>query len=290
MSNIIVLNERQRKLIEENYRIVPFFLKSLSFKSSDYEELLSAGNWGLIKAAATYNSMAGFKFGTYAKTCINNEFFMVMRKAKSKPKIIYLESVAKGEDEKQKRILLEEIVLVDPTDITKGIEDRETVEKIMELMLNMNSIKCKEKQVVFYMLGGMQQSEIGERVDLSQGSISRIIKNSFKKIKSQIECPADYDRTIQVNVTPTKYKLNIILDSEAECKLVYQMLAKKMTYTDGLQDYVVRRVGDFVTVELLADIEAFITIAEILQEIEPYIQKRMYTVRHGIRTRYKVKK
>lgn len=272
MSKTYVLNDKQRKLVEKNLKIVPYFLRRLPCKNTEYEDLLSVGNIGLIKATATYDASANNTFGTYAKKCIENEFYMAKRKTKNRSKEISLESIVTCKDDDE--ISLKDIVLVDPTDITKGIEERDSLERTLELLLNMSSLKLKEKQVVFYRLGGMKQSEIGEKVDLSQGSISRVIKNAFSKVRNFINQNPDYTKEIRVRVTPTKYYLNIMLEDEAKCKLAYQILTEQRTYTDNIPDYMVSIGGSSITVSTYAEEEAYITIADILPKIEPYKQKK----------------
>ena len=271
MSKTYVLNDKQRKLVEKNLKIVPYFLRRLPCKNTEYEDLLSVGNIGLIKATATYDASANNTFGTYAKKCIENEFYMAKRKTKNRSKEISLESIVTCKEEGDDKISLKDIVLVDPTDITKGIEERDSLERTLELLLNMSSLKLKEKQVVFYRLG---QIEIGEKVDLSQGSISRVIKNAFSKVRNFINQNPDYTKEIRVRVTPTKYYLNIMLEDEAKCKLAYQILTEQRTYTDNIPDYMVSIGGSSITVSTYAEEEAYITIADILPKIEPYKQKK----------------
>ena len=271
MSKTYVLNDKQRKLVEKNLKIVPYFLRRLPCKNTEYEDLLSVGNIGLIKATATYDASANNTFGTYAKKCIENEFYMAKRKTKNRSKEISLESIVTCKEEGDDKISLKDIVLVDPTDITKGIEERDSLERTLELLLNMSSLKLKEKQVVFYRLGGMKQSEIGEKVDLSQG---RVIKNAFSKVRNFINQNPDYTKEIRVRVTPTKYYLNIMLEDEAKCKLAYQILTEQRTYTDNIPDYMVSIGGSSITVSTYAEEEAYITIADILPKIEPYKQKK----------------
>ena len=82
MEHTNVLNDEQRKLVEENLRIVPFMLKKMLFPASEYQEMLAVGNLGLVKAAMTYKTSTGNKFSTYATICIRNEINMAMRNIK----------------------------------------------------------------------------------------------------------------------------------------------------------------------------------------------------------------
>ena len=58
MSKTYVLDDKQRQLVEKNLKIVPYFLRRLPCKNTEYEDLLSVGNIGLIKATATYDASA----------------------------------------------------------------------------------------------------------------------------------------------------------------------------------------------------------------------------------------
>ena len=54
MSKTYVLDDKQRQLVEKNLKIVPYFLRRLPCKNTEYEDLLSVGNIGLIKAKKWY--------------------------------------------------------------------------------------------------------------------------------------------------------------------------------------------------------------------------------------------
>lgn len=62
------------EISKESYELV----ERMAFKfaygntSNKYDELLSAGLEGLVKAVKTYNADGGTKFSTYAMTCIRN--------------------------------------------------------------------------------------------------------------------------------------------------------------------------------------------------------------------------
>lgn len=274
MSKAIALNEEQKKLVEENLKLVPYFLKGLYIMPSEYDEMLSAGNFGLIKAAMTYEPSRDNKFATYAQICIKNEFYMVTRKVQKKSKEVSFENLLSGKKEKSEDLSLGDIILVDSVDITKGIEERESIEKILETILNMDTLRYVDKEIVLYSLGGINHKEIGKRVSYTQSYISRIIKKSLKKIGEHINQELKYDKVIKAKISPMKYEISITLKNEEDCKLMYRLLMEKVTNTEDIPDYIVSYRGDLLTVCVSADIESLITIAEILQKAEPYICKK----------------
>ncbi|MCL2546901.1 MAG: sigma-70 family RNA polymerase sigma factor [Oscillospiraceae bacterium] len=62
----------QNALIEHNMRLVTHIARKFYASESDYEDLLSCGNIGLIKAVMTFDPGKGARFATYACRCIEN--------------------------------------------------------------------------------------------------------------------------------------------------------------------------------------------------------------------------
>ena len=50
------------------------------YTNIEFDDAISAGSLGLVKAANTFDESRGFKFATYASRCINNEILMFLRK------------------------------------------------------------------------------------------------------------------------------------------------------------------------------------------------------------------
>ena len=57
-------------LIERNLRLVAHIAKKYNF--ADFEDLISVGTIGLIKAILTFNPGKGTRLATYASRCIDN--------------------------------------------------------------------------------------------------------------------------------------------------------------------------------------------------------------------------
>ena len=60
----------QDALIEHNLRLVTHIARKFYASESDYEDMLSCGNIGLIKAVLTFDPDKGARFATYACRCI----------------------------------------------------------------------------------------------------------------------------------------------------------------------------------------------------------------------------
>jgi len=72
-------------LIERNLRLVAYVAKKYYQCPKDYEDLISIGTIGLIKAINNFDNDKGIRLATYAVRCIQNEILMCLRSAVSTP-------------------------------------------------------------------------------------------------------------------------------------------------------------------------------------------------------------
>ena len=68
-----MLNDAQRKLVEDNLKLCHFALHKKGIRGDSYEDCFQIACIGLCKAAEKFNPMLNHKFSTYAMTCIYNE-------------------------------------------------------------------------------------------------------------------------------------------------------------------------------------------------------------------------
>lgn len=64
--------EARNKLIEHNLRLVSHIVKKYYSARDDYDDLVSLGTIGLIKAVCSFRPAKGAKLGTYCARCIEN--------------------------------------------------------------------------------------------------------------------------------------------------------------------------------------------------------------------------
>jgi RNA polymerase sporulation-specific sigma factor len=69
-------------LIERNLRLVAHIIKKFENSGDDFDDLISIGTIGLIKAVNTFNAEKSSRLATYASRCIENEILMYMRSKK----------------------------------------------------------------------------------------------------------------------------------------------------------------------------------------------------------------
>ncbi|WP_376744598.1 sigma-70 family RNA polymerase sigma factor [Paenibacillus typhae] len=91
----------RKLLIEHNLRLVNHIVKKFDNHNQDFEDLISIGVQGLIKAIDTFAINRGVKLATYAARCIENEILIYLR---SKKEYDYEMSVSSTQHDIQKFI------------------------------------------------------------------------------------------------------------------------------------------------------------------------------------------
>lgn len=71
--------DNRAEFIRNNMGLVHICAKRFKDKSIDYDDILQAGNLGLIKAVDNFDSKRGIKFSTYAIPCILGEIKQLFR-------------------------------------------------------------------------------------------------------------------------------------------------------------------------------------------------------------------
>jgi len=177
--------EEQQKLILENEYIVRCVLKQLDIDYTDnrYEDLCSIGKIGLVKAALSFDKSQNVMFKSYATKCIRNEIFMAFRKWRRERQFISLDDTVN--DHEGNVAILADVV----EDNSSNFEDRFIKKQMLEECLGiiLNVLSPKERSVILYKLSKDTQQEIAEELGFTQSYISRLDKNTVRKLKIYLE-------------------------------------------------------------------------------------------------------
>ena len=133
----------QEKMILQNYRLVYFIIKKLNIAQDQYEDIVSIGTIGLIKAVNTFDFERNIRFSTYAGRCIENEILMYMRKEKKHNADISLdETITTNVDGNTLKV--GDLISIS-RDFTEDIMISEIVLKCISIILN----RLTEKERLF---------------------------------------------------------------------------------------------------------------------------------------------
>ncbi|MCQ2240042.1 RNA polymerase sigma factor RpoD/SigA [Treponema sp.] len=195
----------QNKLVEHNLRLVA----KIANKYQGYmemEDLMSAGNIGLIKAAAKFNPENGAKFSTYSAFWIRAEIQQAIRDTSTGVRF----PATRFEDMKKWKVasLDKSIGCDEDGDVTLGnlIEDEkfgdpqdEVCEKETHIQLEKSLGKLDEREMTVMVkrfgLDGSEPlslSQIGKEMGYSKETIRKIEMNSLEKLRENILCENGY--------------------------------------------------------------------------------------------------
>lgn len=163
------------------YHYANKFRPSLSMLRCDYEDLVSIGMLGMVKAAKTFDASKGIQFATYASTCIMNQLRMALRQTRHG----LVDSLNRmvGDD----NIEMQEFI-VDEVDITAGVE-REC--EVTEMYEALSRLPQREQQLIKLRYGighlnRLKQKELAQLFGISQSYVSRLERRAVKKLREII--------------------------------------------------------------------------------------------------------
>lgn len=166
-------------VVERNLRLVIYIAKKkFGSLKNDFDDIVSAGTIGLIKAAKSFDYTKGIKFATYSDRCITNEIYMFLRNYKKQRLDISFDDPLNVDNEGNK-LKLEDVVSCNG-DIDEDLLYREDIlEKKMLVQRYLDSLENENhKKVLVLYLSGKNQREIAAELNISQSYISRLIRRS----------------------------------------------------------------------------------------------------------------
>jgi len=174
-------------LIERNMRLVAFIAKKYQSADRDFEDILSTGTIGLIKAVNTFEIDKGSRLATYAAKCIDNEILMMLRAERKHSKEVSLYEPM-GFDAEGKEVNLLDVVENDEKEVSEIIALQLDVAKLYNSFKE--CLKYKEQVVIkmrYGILGSDEytQREIAQVLKMSRSYVSRIEKAAIEKLRAE---------------------------------------------------------------------------------------------------------
>lgn len=171
------LTESQRKLVEDNHNFIYYFLKKHNLRIDDWYDTCAIG---MCNAAMNFQPEQGFRFITFANTCLLNEIRQAKRKQKSKRRnaeCYSLDQVVPGTDD---------LTLTDMLASPEGLEDR--VLQRVELRQGLESLSERERTVLLMLAcSEVPQRVVAAHFGKSQGWVSRILTGVKKKLMQEVD-------------------------------------------------------------------------------------------------------
>ena len=177
-------------LIEHNLRLVAHIAKKYTtsgrIASVDFDDIISIGSIGLIKAIDSFNSGKSARLATYAARCIENEILMYIRSSKKYSNDIFLQDPI-GHDFDGNEITVMDMVKSDDDPVPDEVSDKIDITRMMRKIDEVLDEREREIIMLRYAVCGgeeMTQREIASMLSISRSYVSRIEKKALKKIAS----------------------------------------------------------------------------------------------------------
>ena len=180
--------DARQKLIEHNMRLIVHVARKYKIPGCTFDDLISIGSIGLIKAVNTFTPERSIKLATYASRCIGNEILMYLRKTSNRRQEASLDEPL-NVDGDGNELLLSDILGSDENMVGQQLEqDAERA----GLRRAVSSLSARERRIMelrFGLTDGVErtQKEAADALGISQSYISRLEKRIIQTLKLQLE-------------------------------------------------------------------------------------------------------
>ena len=179
--------EARHMLIEHNMRLVVHIARKYKVPGCTFDDLISIGSVGLIKAVRSFDMKTGASLSTYAARCIENEVLMCLRQSRKMQNDISL-SEPLGTDSDGNTISFLDILGTSPDVVEEEVTRRITLSKVRKAI---PSLPERERTVLalrYGLLDGKQhpQHEIAQLLGISRSYVSRVEKHGIELLKEML--------------------------------------------------------------------------------------------------------
>ncbi len=262
------LNTNLQQMILDNRNLVHHLIKTLNISRNfiEYEDLVSIGTIGLIKAANSFDLSKNVIFSNYACTCIKNEIFIYYNKNKKHVNDISLEAFTTF-TENNHTINLQDRLEHPDSDFVEKILKTETFTELINIILN--CLSQTEKIIMLYRLGNISQSDISKILKFSQSYISKVEKKAILKIKETINHQFNYTEIFSMSTLEDYYQITILPKDINNFKKVFSLILKKLKSVANI-NFNIKYSKKQIIFQISKQLEAFPFWAQILLEFEKY--------------------
>ncbi|MBO5142482.1 MAG: sigma-70 family RNA polymerase sigma factor [Clostridia bacterium] len=268
------LNEKQETLVTNNLKLVHYILnKYFGYTplNPEYEDFVSVGTFGLIKAAKTYDESKS-KFSSYSSTIIRNEILMYMRSKKKDKNTISINTPLSADE----NLTLEDTIEASESSFIETLMDNSELEDILKIIINSNSKKAAI--VTLYFLGGKTQHQIGNILNVSQSYVSRLRRRMFKQVKTLLGQELLPSNIFSINILDGSYKISfspILVPNFNQAfsfilnKMVAQYISSNEQVSDNyvIPDFNINYKEERISIVLPRCTESFLFLAELFNQM-----------------------
>ncbi len=173
------MDKAKEKLVMGNMPLVGYIARKFLWTGIEYDELVAAGNFALVKAADRFDGSKGISFSTFAGKCISNGILMEDRKRRRERMYAAASLDANAYESGNGD---EPLALLDMLPYEeRGYRAAEEADWYMSVE-KASFLTEKERQALILLLGGHTQRAAGEKLGVSQSYVSRLARKASRKL------------------------------------------------------------------------------------------------------------
>ncbi len=165
--------DARQMLIEHNMRLIVHIARKYKVPGCTFDDLISIGAIGLIKAVRSYDPDAGTSLSTYAARCIENEILMSLRQSRKQQCDVSLDEPL-GTDSDGNAVTFSDLLGTAPDLVEEEVRRRVTLEMVRKALPTLP----ERERMVLTLRYGLEdgvvhpQHEIAQRLNISRSYVS----------------------------------------------------------------------------------------------------------------------
>lgn len=164
-----------------NYRLIMFFVGKNKSNELSEDEVISAAQFGFLKAYNSFDLTKEIKFATYAAKCVQNEIWMLHRRNKKLRVVDSMDATIYTDDDGNELTLKDRLVSSQSEAYNALIESAAIKDVVADFC---KSASLRERQIVKMRFeDGLTHVQIGKKLSISQSYISRLEKRICAKLR-----------------------------------------------------------------------------------------------------------
>ena len=179
--------DARQMLIEHNMRLIVHVARKYKVPGCTFDDLISIGAVGLIKAVRSYDMRTGTSLSTYAARCIENEILMSLRQSRKQQSDISLNEPL-GTDHDGNTVSFADLLGTPPDQVEEEVRRRITLSKVQRAL---PTLPERERTVLMRRYGLKDgvvhpQHEIADLLGISRSYVSRVEKHGIELLRERL--------------------------------------------------------------------------------------------------------
>lgn len=261
------LSSAKEHLVLENQKLVYYQIQQMGIErnSSNYDDIVSIGTIGLIKAAIAFDSSKKIRFSTYATKCIKNEILLYFRKYKKYANDLSLENELIDYD----NYTLGDTIIDTSINFIEEIEQDDYFIYILSIALN--CLRNNEKVALLYSLTNLKQEKIAEIMGTSKSYVSQITIRASSKLKKISDNHIKYEKKYIITKSNGGFWISFSSDSITNFDNILSQVVQDLKQNLNLQNLNVNYNNERISILLPKDYEeSYLFLATLIQKLDYY--------------------